>query len=145
MLNRRGLWDAIDEARPDRAAPRSVLLCDVDHVTASNDRFDHAVGDQTLRYVGQALSECAGPERLVARLGGDEFVVMCWDGATHLSQQLRAAVAHPCQGSTAAPVFVTTGHAERTRQDDSVETPVERADAAMYERRRQRPRAEDNR
>jgi diguanylate cyclase (GGDEF)-like protein len=56
--------------------PIALLYMDVDHMKALNDRFGHAMGDETLRALGAVLRVCSrlGTD-LAYRVGGDEFVM----------------------------------------------------------------------
>ena len=85
--------------------PLSLLMIDVDHFKAYNDRCGHQLGDQCLRRVAKLLSEGVGrPGDLVARYGGEEFVCLLpevgQDGARAVATRLiaalhRAAIPHP--------------------------------------------------
>lgn len=60
--------------------PITVMLIDVDHFKAYNDRYGHVAGDECLRRIGSWLS--IGWRRqhdLRARIGGEEFVAV-WTG-----------------------------------------------------------------
>lgn len=75
----------------------SILLADIDHFKAYNDRYGHTEGDACLRLVAQALKKIAQrPSDLLARYGGEEFVALLAGtdekGAAHLAEQMRAAV-----------------------------------------------------
>jgi diguanylate cyclase (GGDEF)-like protein len=59
-----------------------VLVLDIDHFKAVNDRHGHAAGDHVLAAVADALRRMVRAHDLVGRLGGEEFVVMTW-GAAH--------------------------------------------------------------
>jgi diguanylate cyclase (GGDEF)-like protein len=62
----------------------AVMMVDVDHFKAVNDRFGHDVGDRVLARVSQVLSAHVRPVDLAARLGGDEFaVVLAGVGPNH--------------------------------------------------------------
>jgi diguanylate cyclase (GGDEF)-like protein len=86
-------------------APLSLLMIDVDHFKAYNDRCGHQLGDRCLRRVARLLSEAVGrPADLVARYGGEEFVCLLPEvgeaGARAVATRLmagvhRAAIPHP--------------------------------------------------
>lgn len=57
--------------------PLSILIVDIDHFKQYNDKYGHALGDQCLNKVAEALSNVerrAGA--LLARFGGEEFVFL---------------------------------------------------------------------
>jgi diguanylate cyclase (GGDEF)-like protein len=55
----------------------ALLYLDIDHFKLLNDRFGHAVGDDTLRSLGAVLRSCSRVGLDVAyRVGGDEFVMV---------------------------------------------------------------------
>ncbi|HEY5948079.1 MAG TPA: GGDEF domain-containing protein [Kofleriaceae bacterium] len=99
LYNRR--W--IDESLPRfvqrygrGGQPLTVLMVDVDHFKVFNDTYGHAMGDQVLVKVGQALRSSLRPTDHVARYGGEEFLVILpdtvQDGARMAADRLRAAV-----------------------------------------------------
>jgi diguanylate cyclase (GGDEF)-like protein len=54
----------------------AVLLVDVDHLQAINDRHGHAAGDAVLRTVAQRVCTCIRASDTVARYAGGEFTVI---------------------------------------------------------------------
>jgi len=56
--------------------PVSLVLMDLDGFKAVNDDMGHAVGDETLRDVGQILMKHSRGINVVSRYGGDEFAVL---------------------------------------------------------------------
>jgi diguanylate cyclase (GGDEF)-like protein len=58
----------------------AILLLDVDHFKAYNDRYGHLAGDLTLRRVAQtAQSFVRRPLDILARYGGEEFAAILYD------------------------------------------------------------------
>lgn len=103
LPNRRDFYEraaACFQARRD-ADPISVFVIDIDHFKALNDRHGHAVGDQVLAKVAQAISrkvaEAADPEAVIGRVGGEEFAVLAprcpVDRASQLACIICSAVA----------------------------------------------------
>ena len=81
IANRRSFDEALEREwrRCGRAGlSLSLLMIDVDHFKAYNDRFGHQKGDECLRRVARALVDCIGrPDAtMVARYGGEEFVCL---------------------------------------------------------------------
>jgi diguanylate cyclase (GGDEF)-like protein len=119
-----------------------VMLLDVDHFKAFNDRYGHLEGDVCLRAVAGALrAEFKRPMDFVARYGGEEFVGYWHDiqpqSLRSLADQVRAAVqalriAHrdaPSGRVTASVGAVALVPAE----GESLNDMVQRADEALYE------------
>jgi diguanylate cyclase (GGDEF)-like protein len=97
--------------------PLSLLLCDVDHFKLYNDSQGHQAGDECLKTVARAISQCYRSGDLVARYGGEEFAVVLPQtsrpGAVLVAERVRTAVAaaalpHP-QSSVCGHVTVSVG------------------------------------
>jgi two-component system cell cycle response regulator len=56
--------------------PLSMILIDVDHFKAFNNKHGHAYGDRVLYAIAQNLSNRLRPTDIIARYGGDEFVIL---------------------------------------------------------------------
>jgi len=102
--------DELDSAQKARR-PLCILLCDLDHFKAINDRYGHATGDQVLR---QAVNECQAYLRaddLFGRVGGEEFAILLTDcaleDARSRAEQLRQTIAGICVNSASG--FRTSG------------------------------------
>ncbi len=80
IANRRRFDEVLrDEWRRSLRSSRvlTVVLADVDHFKAFNDRYGHAGGDACLRQVGETLSRlCRRPGEMAARYGGEEFALV---------------------------------------------------------------------
>lgn len=67
----------------------AVLLIDVDHFKAFNDRYGHQAGDQALRRVSQALKGLiTRPWDVLTRYGGEEFAALLYDVDTSQAEQI---------------------------------------------------------
>lgn len=79
ILNRRGIDQEMHQAISLSwrfNTPMSVLLIDIDRFKAYNDAHGHMAGDEVLRKVGTALSECLQRQSdVLGRFGGEEFVL----------------------------------------------------------------------
>ena len=100
VKNRR-MFDEHLEASWQRAVDEerviAVLLLDVDHFKAYNDRYGHQAGDVALRRVAQLVQAfVTRPQDLLARYGGEEFGVLLYDvdaaAAEDLAERMRKGV-----------------------------------------------------
>ena len=80
----------------DSGGSLALMTVDVDHFKKINDTWGHAVGDQALNAVADALRVVArSDDDVVARLGGDEFAVLLrtdLPGARHAAGEVRTAL-----------------------------------------------------
>lgn len=75
--NRHHAHDYLREHTLKTPQDLSIILLDVDHFKAFNDRYGHPAGDQCLKSVARAISAAVPTTQgLVARWGGEEFMVM---------------------------------------------------------------------
>jgi diguanylate cyclase (GGDEF)-like protein len=119
--NRRSFEETLErEWRSARRAgtPLALLMIDVDHFKAFNDRYGHPAGDACLRSVANALVGASlRPSDFVARYGGEEFVVIlpqtARGGAEHMAHRMLKAVEALAIGhelsSTARHITVSVG------------------------------------
>jgi diguanylate cyclase (GGDEF)-like protein len=136
-LNRRqmdaSLADAIEHARRGNHAV-SLLLFDLDHFKAVNDRHGHGVGDRVLQRVVALVHERARRTDRLFRLGGEEFALLLLRtraaDAMRVAEQLRERVAHGDWPSRAA-VTISIGVAE-LRPAQTQDAWLKAADDALY-------------
>jgi diguanylate cyclase (GGDEF)-like protein len=133
-----GIWDGSEE--PPR--PVAVLLLDVDHFKAFNDRYGHPAGDLCLkRLAAIAAAELRGPEDIAVRFGGEELVIVLRDAdltdGVRIAERIRRAVEAagiPHEASPSGPA-VTVSIGVASTLPSSAITPDEliaSADAALY-------------
>lgn len=122
-----------------------VVVADLDHFKALNDRHGHAAGDAALRQVGAALLRSVRETDVVARIGGDEFaliLIRCGGEASALGFEtvIRERLAEQLP-SLPAPLAISVGHAS-LRRAASPAVALHEADLAMLAaKQRQRRRA----
>lgn len=133
----------LSRAEAARAGGRqaSVLVLDVDYFKALNDRFGHAMGDEAIRRLTEAVRAQVRDGDALGRLGGEEFAVLLpgldETAAGLVAERVRVAVAAlvlKCQGQQAS-MTVSVGVAQ-ARAGENLETLLHRADAALYASKR---------
>ncbi len=141
MANRRQFdldFEAACRRARDEERPLSLLLLDVDHFKAYNDRFGHAQGDEILRGIAAIFVElCEGRDRCSqpARIGGEEFAVLVEaDGeqalriGEALRREIESRLSEAGQGVTAS-IGVATWRPEDAAEPESL---FQDADANLY-------------
>jgi diguanylate cyclase (GGDEF)-like protein len=117
----------------------AALLLDVDHFKRINDTFGHEGGDVVLREIAAVFVAGVRVTDLLARFGGEEFLILLPDtdaqGAHTMAEKIRMAVADN-RFSVAAQVTISVGIACATPDDRVEDDIVRRADAALYEAKR---------
>ncbi|WP_293912668.1 GGDEF domain-containing protein [Deinococcus sp.] len=138
LMGRAALEDHLERslARALRhTTPLSLLVCDIDHFKAINDRHGHSKGDEVLRSVARRLARAAGGG-VVGRWGGEEFLVvvpLSQPDALAVAERMRADIAgRPLAGLN---VTVSLGAATH-RSGENVTTLFARADQHLYEAKR---------
>ncbi len=120
----------------------SLLVFDIDHFKAINDRFGHLAGDAILRQLGAVLLGRLRVNDVLARIGGEEFALITPEvgiqGATELAGKINRLIADTrfeFEG-TKVDVTVSVGVAEwQTDYEDPVEL-FRAADDKMFEAKR---------
>jgi len=120
-----------------------VAQLDLDHFKAINDTHGHAAGDRALRTFARAVVSSVRASDILARWGGEEFVLLMADtsaeeGARLLARVLAVVAALPIALPSGALVRLTVSiGAARLHPLESAEAVLHRADAALYEAKRQ--------
>jgi diguanylate cyclase (GGDEF)-like protein len=101
LLRNRRSFDEIFTAETVRferyGRPLSLLVLDLDHFKAINDRHGHEAGDEVLRRVAQSITACIRDIDTAARVGGEEFIVLLPEtgaaAAVDVAERIRQTVA----------------------------------------------------
>lgn len=100
LFNRRYLEESLtrEVARCQRRQQSlAVLMIDVDHFKAFNDRHGHAMGDAALTAFARMLRDDCRPEDIACRYGGEEFTMILPEcdlpAALARAEEIRASTA----------------------------------------------------
>jgi diguanylate cyclase (GGDEF)-like protein len=120
--------------------PLSLLMLDIDHFKAYNDRHGHAQGDEAIKVVANALRRFARKPFLACRYGGEEFTVilpgMDEAAAANLAERLRATVEEALSGDLA--ITISVGYAALSQMRcETADQLFEAADFALYSAKQQ--------
>lgn len=114
-----------------------VIMCDLDHLKAFNDRFGHSAGDAALRAVAMALRKALPSQAIVCRYGGEEFGALLV-GVTHqqimaIAEKVRIAISEtvPDDEHPDRRVTASVGVALLSAKEDG-RTLLVRADKSLY-------------
>lgn len=133
-----------ERARRSRQ-PLTLMLLDLDHFKAYNDRYGHPAGDLCLVEVAHLLSRATSRATdILARLGGEEFGIVLPEtsapGAEEVAERIRQllqASAIPNEGSPQKVLTVSIGYAVLDDPDGPGANELyEQADRALYEVKR---------
>jgi diguanylate cyclase (GGDEF)-like protein len=120
-----------------------ALFIDLDGLKAINDVHGHAAGDDALTLTAEALRATTRQSDVVARIGGDEFLVAGMviegrDEVHQLAERIREAVADQELACAGGPVELhcSIGVALTEQDDETVDSLVRKADAALYDAKR---------
>lgn len=127
----------LEAAKTPGQAGICLLIVDLDHFKAVNDKYGHGAGDETLIHVAECMETAMPRKALIARLGGEEFAIMVsfedMDDIHRHAEALRQSVAgSPCQvGEEQIAVTISVGVGIAS-DEDTLNSLMSRADCALY-------------
>ncbi|HEY8506554.1 MAG TPA: GGDEF domain-containing protein, partial [Gemmataceae bacterium] len=123
--------------------PLSLVLFDIDHFKAVNDRRGHLAGDFALRELASLVRQNIRREDLLARYGGEEFAVVLVEtglpAAVDTAERIRAAVEkHPFEVEGARfHLTISCGVADCSSEETrTISGLIKRADEKLYQAKR---------
>ena len=140
LLNRRG-FEAKAKLLLDRCAkgnlPVALVVADLDHFKALNDRHGHAAGDKVIVEFASRLRMAAGVRGVAGRLGGEEFALVLPladpAAARLLAEAVRAVFSAEAVSGLPGDVRVTASFGVAARcGDEGLAELMGRADEALY-------------
>ncbi|WP_192034823.1 diguanylate cyclase [Halomonas sp. YLGW01] len=146
LLNRRGFERRLEEAFAEWQQTRQqsvLMLFDLDHFKPINDEGGHALGDDMLRAIADAITPLVRRNDCVARQGGDEFAILMpsctLSQAREVTRQLLETVAalEVFAAGKGYRVTLSLGAACFLEADLGIEEVIARADAASYQAKRE--------
>jgi len=139
IANRRGFADGFDRVKSNASegARLALLLIDIDHFKAINDRWGHQAGDEVAAELARRISVVLRPNDVCGRWGGDEFIVLFSDLGTRplkvIGDAMHRGLSNPVILRSGSPVPVTVSiGACLVEPDETVEQVADMADAALY-------------
>jgi len=121
----------------DTGEHATLMMIDIDHFKAINDRHGHAAGDDVLRGVAGVIQHSIRTLDCAGRLGGDEFAVLLRGSdllaAENVAQRIREGVqALRLQSAPGLQPTVSLGLARADAPSTGLRAWLEAADRALY-------------
>ncbi len=131
------------EAAREEGSPLAFLLLDIDDFKQINDSYGHQEGDQVLQRIADSGRAVLRRGDLFGRIGGEEFAAV-FPGCTaqvakHIAERLQREIQRLSfsHGQQVYGVTVSQGLTGLNDTDETLEALFARADAAMYQAKRQ--------
>ena len=137
LYNRRFFEEELLRLDTARNLPLTIVMGDVNGLKLINDSFGHAMGDELLRKVAEALNLGCRADEIVARLGGDEFVILLPKtdsaAAEKIIRRIRDITAKCKVGSI--DISITFGFETKIRADENIQDIFKNTENHMYRKK----------
>lgn len=140
LANYREFVDTLE--RELRRAERShgsftILLLDLDHLKAINDRLGHLVGNQALMRLAAVMKQHCRATDLAARYGGDEFAVVLINSDERMAETVAGRIESCLRNDTQEPeISVSIGIGVYPDDGRTARELLEAADQELYRRKK---------
>ncbi|AXI00483.1 GGDEF domain-containing protein [Sporosarcina sp. PTS2304] len=138
LTNRRTM-DGFIKEWIEHDTPFALIIFDIDKFKRVNDRYGHAVGDEVLIYLAEAMQKAARKGDICCRYGGEEFIILlpkadkvtAYLVAERLREKLESTIS-PC----GEVVTISSGVAAYPLHAEHPARLIELADQCLYEAKR---------
>ena len=145
LFNRRAFLEgslSLCARQAKRREPVTVLMFDLDHFKSVNDRFGHGMGDEVLRVFANVVNSSLRASDIVGRFGGEEFAVILAEPmqiGRLVAERIRAGFerAGIRIADNVVNATVSVGAATSDEAVTNIDALLARADAALYQAKRQ--------
>lgn len=141
LLNRRAFFqqgESLFHTRRKSQRPLALLMLDIDHFKAINDRYGHMVGDEVLSAFAALLRQNLRPVDLLCRYGGEEFAILMPGMGAARAEKVARRLCHMLAGHSfqagqaVIQITVSVGVAEAKPGTVSLDGLILMADQALY-------------
>lgn len=147
LYTRDALFDALRGIESVAGGRYALVMIDVDHFKAINDRHGHAAGDAVLAEIGAMLRRSVRSGDIAGRYGGEEFCVVLRNCGGAEAQRYAARLVEAARdhhvvlrSGEVVRFTLSAGHSTRVvdgnSSSDCLARVLDRADAALYEAKR---------
>ena len=141
LYNRNAYFDHVQRVTKKEYLPLLIFVGDVNYLKTVNDSYGHMHGDELLKTIGHIIKKAAPDNAFVARTGGDEFVVLVPRGNVYMARIFMQKIIKQCE-EVNHEIFgspsISWGYSIMATELDTYNKAFERADAMMYEYKRNR-------
>jgi diguanylate cyclase (GGDEF)-like protein/PAS domain S-box-containing protein len=123
--------------------PYAVLLLDVDHFKAINDKHGHRAGDLVLQALANIMGRTLREVDIIGRIGGEEFAVLlpetAGETAPEVAERLRKVIAESeiaIGNQVSLHITVSIGVAMPIYHSHQIDSILREADSALYKAKR---------
>ncbi|MEM5501673.1 diguanylate cyclase [Ahrensia kielensis] len=139
LMNRRGLEIAIESMAPQTNTTDSVVVFDLDHFKAVNDKYGHNGGDKALISFAHILELNARETDVAVRIGGEEFALFLRDTTAEQAETITQRILQNVRSTPihfngrSFPITVSAGISEYFAQKTKYSQAMHEADKALYQ------------
>ncbi len=146
VYNRRGLLHFM-KLEMERAIrynhPFSIIMADLDHFSNVNNTYGHLVGDTVLKKFCSTVNSLIRGVDILTRYGGEEFIVILpnstIENAFVVAEKIRETVKNlKFQYKDKTFSITVSCGVSQFKENDTIETLIERADNALYKAKEKR-------